>query len=196
MRSRWKNLALTSACVAALGTVGLLYAQRPFRARMAAYVTDLSARSFAQKRNIQQASVAFSGKILLPGEVFSLNEAAGPYTEARGFLPERGFAEVSLVQTPGGGVCQVASTLYQAARRAGLEIVERVPHTGPVSSVPRGEDATVVYGYADLKFRNPHPYPVKILSSLAQQQLRIEIWGKESVDKLPVYAGRIYSDRD
>lgn len=196
MRSQWKKIALASACLAALGTVGALYAQRPFRARMAAYVTDLSARSFAQKRNIQQAGQAFSGTILLPGEVFSLNDAAGPYTEARGFLPERGFAEASLVQTPGGGVCQVASTLYQAALRAGLEIVERVPHTGPVASVPRGEDATVVYGYADLKFRNPHPYPVKIVSTLAQQQLRIEIWGKESVDKAPVYGSRIDFDRN
>lgn len=182
MRRKWKILGVASAVAATLGFVGLLYAQRPFRERMAAYVTDLSARSFAQKRNIHQAGLAFSGTILMPGETFSLNQSAGPYTEARGFLPERSFAEASLIQTPGGGVCQVASTLFNAARLAGLEIVERVPHTGPVSSVPRGQDATVVYGYADLKFRNPHPYPVKIVSKVAEQQLRIEIWGKEKND--------------
>ena len=168
--------------VAVLGGVGVIYAQRPFRARMAAYVTDLSGRSFAQRQNIQRAGLSLSGKILKSGETFSLNDVSGPYTEARGFLPERSYTESQLVKTPGGGVCQVASTLYNAARRAGLEILERVPHTGPVVSVPQGEDATVVNGYADLKFRNPHPYPVKIVSKVAQQQLRIEIWGKEKND--------------
>ncbi len=166
----------------ALGASAGLYWQRPFRARMSGYVTDLSARSFAQRQNIKRAGLSVSGTILKSGEVFSLNEAAGPYSESRGFLPERSLSESRVVETPGGGVCQVASTLYNAARRAGLEIVERVPHTGPVASVPQGQDATVVYGYADLKLRNPYPYPVKIVSTVAQDQLRIEIWGKEKHD--------------
>ena len=182
MRKNWKKFAVGALVAATVGVVGTLYAQRPFRQRMAGYVTDLSARSFAQRRNIQKAGQAFSETILKSGETFSFNAAAGPYTQERGFMPERSFAERSLVQTPGGGVCQTASTLYNAARLAGLEIVERVPHTGPVASVPQGEDATIVYGYADLKLRNSHPFPIKIVSTLAQDQLRIEIWGKEKTD--------------
>ncbi len=177
-----RSAILGSLLALTLGASAWLYAQRPFPTRMSGYVTDLRARTLAQRENITRAGLSVSGTILKSGEVFSLNEAAGPYSLERGFLPERSLSEAHVVETPGGGVCQVASTLYNAAKRAGLEILERVPHTGPVESVPRGEDATVVYGYADLKFRNPYPYPVKIVSTVAQQQLRIEIWGKEKHD--------------
>ncbi|HKY62486.1 MAG TPA: VanW family protein [bacterium] len=162
-----------------LAVVGALYAARPYQVRMAAFVTDLSPRSFAQRRNIEKASLSFSETVLKSGETFSLNAAAGPYTPERGFMSERGYSEGRAIPTSGGGVCQVASTLFNAARTAGLEILERMPHTGPVSSVPSGDDATVVYGYADLKLRNPHPYPVKIVSRIGHDQLRVEIWGKE-----------------
>lgn len=167
------------ASLAALALVGGLYAARPYQIRMAAFVTDLTARSFAQRRNIEKASMSFSETVLKTGETFSLNAVAGPYTSDRGFLNERGYSEGRPIVTSGGGVCQVASTLFNAAREAGLEIVERVPHTGPVASVAQGDDATLVYGYADLKLRNPHPYPVKIISRIGQDQLRVEIWGKE-----------------
>ncbi len=162
-----------------LAVVGILYAARPYQVRMAAFVTDLTARSFAQRRNIEKASMSFSETVLKSGETFSLNLAAGPYTAERGFMNERGYSEGRPIVTSGGGVCQVASTLFNAAREAGLEILERMPHTGPVSSVPQGDDATLVYGYADLKLRNPHAYPVKIVSRIGQDQLRVEIWGKE-----------------
>jgi len=169
------------AALAALAVLGI-YLHRPFRYRMSAYVTDLSGRSPAQRENIRRAGLAFSGRVIRSGETFSLNEAAGPYTAERGFLPERTYLGDRLVQSPGGGVCQVASTLFNAAREAGLEIVERVPHTGPVLSVPQGEDATLVYGYADLKLRNPNPYPIQLVSKVVNGQLRIEIWGKERHD--------------
>ena len=179
MQTNKKILVLSFAVLAAT-IVGFCYAERPFRARMAAFVTDLSGRSLAQRENIRRAGQVISGAVLLPGETFSLNGKAGPYTAERGFLPERSFSEERLVLTPGGGVCQLASTLYNAVRRAGLQIVERVPHSHPVVSVPKGTDATLVYGYADLKFRNPHPYPVKIVSRQVGDQWLVEIWGKEN----------------
>ncbi len=161
-------------------TLGLLYHHRPFRTRMSAYVTDLGNRSEAQRRNIELAGLPIHETILQPGDSFSLNHRSGPYTERRGFRPERSFRSEQLAESPGGGVCQLASTLYNAVRLAGLRILERVPHSQPVHSVPRGMDATVAYGVADLKFKNPYPFPVQIRSKILRDQLLIEIWGKES----------------
>src|SRR4030095_17183973 len=126
---------LAAACSAAF-----LYANRPFHHRMAAFVTDLEARSIEQRINIERAGQVLSGTILKSGEVLSLKEKTGPFTEARGFLPERTFLEKKSVDQAGGGVCQLASTLYNAGLKAGLQVMERVPHSGQVHSVPKGRE--------------------------------------------------------
>lgn len=166
-----------------MASAGALYHQRPFRQRLAAYVTDLTDRSHEQRLNIERAGRNIDHVILESGAVFSLNEAAGPYTSERGFVPERSFFERHLVTTEGGGVCQLASTLFNAARLAGIQVVERITHSLPVHSVPAGQDATLAYGVADLKLKNPHPFPVQIRSKVARDQLVVEIWGKESPDE-------------
>lgn len=180
MKLNTKNLIFPILILAAGFALLTLYHHRPFRTRLAAYATDLRQRTEAQEVNIHRVGKQISGKVLHPGESFSLNQQAGPYTEDRGFLPERTYLGDQMVFTPGGGVCQVASTLFNAADLAGLRILERIPHSGTVRSVPPGKDATVAYGVADLKFLNPHPYPVKIVSRFRNEQLIMEIWGKET----------------
>src|SRR5262245_32877152 len=103
-------------------TAAFLYAHRPFSFRMSAFVTDLEARSPEQRLNIERAGQLLSGTILKSGELLSLNEKTGPFTEARGFLPERTYVERKTVDLSGGGVCQLASTLYNAGLKAGLQI--------------------------------------------------------------------------
>ena len=154
------------------------YQARPFSHRLAAFVTDLQARTPAQRHNIFQASARVDGVVLHPGKVFSFNESVGPYTEALGFLPERSVQGEQVVWSPGGGVCQVSSTLYNAAKQAGLEIMERTAHTQDVESVPPGWDATLAFGVSDLKLRNPHLYPIRMSVRTLQNQLLIEIWGQ------------------
>jgi vancomycin resistance protein VanW len=171
----WMALIFTFS----IGAAGYAYIERPFSKRMSAYVTDLGSRTPEQRRNILKAAATFQGRILQPGEIFSLNETAGPYSAERGYLPERSFRGKAVVDSDGGGVCQVASTLYNAALTAGLPILERVPHSQAVSSVPPGRDATVAYGVADLKFSNGHPFPIKLISREQGDHLLIEIWGKE-----------------
>lgn len=176
---RKKYLGLILVLLLGTGVVLYAFVSRPFSTRMAAYATDLKPRSHAQRENILKASERIDGTVLKPGGIFSLNAAAGPYSLDAGYLPERSYLAFETAETPGGGVCQVASTLYNAALRSGLEILERVPHSGPVASVPQGWDATVAYGVADLKLRNAHSYPVKIVSRLVQDQLVLEVWGQE-----------------
>lgn len=167
-------IILSSVLLIVLG----IYFFRPFKTRMIAFVTDVSARTEIQKQNIMRASGELSGIVLESGQVFSFNEQVGPYTEEKGYRPERSFVNKGVQNTSGGGICQVASTLYNAARRAGLEILERVPHSQEVESVAPGMDATLAYGVADLKFKNSYPFPIKIVSNISKDQLKIEIWGK------------------
>lgn len=182
-RSAKTLLSLTALTLLGAGSAAAMYYERPFRARMGSYVTDLSDRSYAQRLNIERAGRSLDGVIVKGGEIFSLNDRAGPYTAEHGFSPERSFVEGKTIETEGGGVCQVSSTLYNAARLAGMRMVERVLHSKAVRSVPPGMDAALAYGVADLKWENPYPFPVQIRSRLAQDQLKVEIWGKESIDE-------------
>ncbi len=161
-----------------------IYFFRPFKIRMVGFVTDLSARTLIQKQNILRAADSLSGVVLESGQVFSFNEQVGPYTEEKGYKPERSFVNKGVQNTSGGGVCQVASTLYNAVKKAGFEILERVPHSQEVESVGPGMDATLAYGVADLKFKNSYPFPIKIVSNISKDQLKIEIWGKRSSPSL------------
>ncbi len=159
--------------------VGGIYVLRPFSNQLSAFATDLTARSPAQEHNIHLAASKISDLVLKPGEIFSFNEQVGPYTREAGYQPERSYLYHQTISSFGGGVCQVASTLYNAARNAGLEVIERVPHSAEVKSVPPGFDATLAYGVADLKFKNNGNSPIKLQTRIAQNQLKIEIWGKD-----------------
>ncbi|MEW5785746.1 MAG: VanW family protein [Bacillota bacterium] len=103
--------------------------------------------------NIILATAALNNYILFPGDLFSFNAANGPRTAARGYQPAPVIVGNTVVPGLGGGVCQVSSTLYNAVLQAGLEVVERYPHSQPVGYVPPGRDATIS-DYLDFKFRN------------------------------------------
>ena len=104
--------------------------------------------------NIQLASECLEGKIIQPGETFSFNDTTGPRSEDKGYKPAGAYVNGELVAEPGGGVCQVSSTLYNAVVFAGLKTTERHAHSYEPSYVTPGEDAAVSYGGPDMKFIN------------------------------------------
>lgn len=130
--------------------------------------------------NIWLASGKIEGVLLRPGETFSFNEVVGPRTK------ERGFSEAGVIINSqhgidvGGGVCQVATTLYNAARISGMTIVERHGHSLPVHYVDKGKDAAVVYGEKDLRFCNDSDHTILIKSYFAYGKLTFKIFGKVS----------------
>jgi vancomycin resistance protein YoaR len=140
--------------VTALGVGGLEWRHRREDV-LAAMTTDLSQRTAAQRTNILQAAMSLDGTRVPAGSVFSFNATVGPRTTERGYQQALALMEGQRISSVGGGICQVSSTLYGAAKRAGCTIVRRVPHRGKVVSVPPGEDATVWYGGADLQWRPP-----------------------------------------
>ncbi len=103
--------------------------------------------------NIILATATLNNYLMLPGDLFSFNQANGPRTAERGYQPAPVIVGNTVVPGLGGGVCQVSTTLYNAVLQAELEVVERYPHSQPVGYVPPGYDATIS-DYLDFKFRN------------------------------------------
>lgn len=116
--------------------------------------------------NLKLGLSILDGTIVMPGEIFSFNTTMGDCgLSSRGFKPAATFKAGKVVQEVGGGICQVASTLYNSALKANLEIVARSNHALPVGYVKPSLDATVYYPYVDFKFKNTRNYPIKIVTS-------------------------------
>jgi vancomycin resistance protein YoaR len=128
--------------------------------------------------NVLLGSGRLDGQIIMPGQVFSFNDALGDRSEARGFRYAPVIAGGVLVEGMGGGTCQVASTLNAAAFFSGLVVAERRPHSRPSSYIKLGLDATVSYPSLDLKLKNPFDFPVVMHLGMEDGILRVEFRGK------------------
>lgn len=126
--------------------------------------TTLSGSSSNRISNVKKACGLLDGLVLMPGEIFSYNDAIGERLAENGWLPAPAYANGEVRQENGGGICQVSSTLYNAVMYADLEIVERECHQFQVGYLPWGMDATVSWGWPDFKFRNNNEYPIMIHS--------------------------------
>lgn len=143
---------------------------------IATYTTTTTSNS-NRNENIRLACEALNGAIVNPGQEFSFNDTTGARTEAKGYKPATAYLNGEIVQEPGGGVCQVSSTLYNAVIFAGLKSTERHAHSYEPSYVTPGEDAAVSYGGPDFKFVNNSDYPIAVKTSFANRELTISIYG-------------------
>lgn len=133
-------------------------------------------------RNLELACEAIDGTIIRPGQVFSFNEIVGQRTAEKGYKAAAVYSGGATVDEVGGGVCQVASTIYYVAMMADMEIVEREEHMYIVTYVPRGMDATIYWGTYDFKFRNNTDYPIRIDAATYDGQVHIAIYGTDDKD--------------
>ena len=161
-------------------------------ALLATYTTPFNPGKRGRTHNLTLAARSFTGVVLRPSQVFSVNDAVGPRLEGRGFQMAQVFIRGELVDGIGGGVCQVSSTLFNAVLLAGLKVIERSPHAETVPYVAPGRDATVAYGLKDFKFRNSGTMPIGIVSIVGPSHLTIQIYGS-AVDKKEVklYTGKL-----
>jgi vancomycin resistance protein YoaR len=139
------------------------------------YATDKKheARTF----NLRLAASKLDGHVIPPGETFDFNDVVGPRDEANGYKVAPVIAQGELVDGIGGGTCQIAGTLHGAAFFAGLDIVERHPHTRPSFYIKMGLDATVVYPTITLRLRNSFDHPVVLHETVRDGVVRAEILG-------------------
>jgi vancomycin resistance protein YoaR len=126
--------------------------------------------------NIALAASKLRGVLLNTGDEFSFNRVVGPRTRAAGYREAPVIINDEFVPGDGGGVCQVSSTLFNTALLADLKILSRTNHSAPVSYLPLGRDAAVVYGRLDLRFRNDGP-PLMIWADVRGLALTISVFG-------------------
>ena len=142
---------------------------------LSSFSTKFNKNAEARTHNMKLASIAIDNYVLEPGKTFSFNEVVGYAGPGQGYKEAVIFVEGKEEKAYGGGICQVSSTLYNAAMEAGLEIVERHPHSRAVHYVEKGKDAATSYGGVDLKFKNSHPFPVTVNTYISGESFTVEI---------------------
>ncbi|MDR0405602.1 MAG: VanW family protein [Clostridiales bacterium] len=138
---------------------------------LSAFSTTLLDKKKSRVKNITLAANAVNKAAVMPGETFSFNKTVGPRTAAKGYEKALVIMKKEKVLGYGGGICQVSTALYNAAKRAGLEIVERHEHNGEVGYVKLGDDATVTYDALDLKIKNTKEIPVKFRVTVGENSV-------------------------
>lgn len=152
-------------------------------AELARFVTFYRADAVDRSMNIALAVARLNGTIVKPGQVFSFNAAVGPRTAELGYREALEIVNGEYVPGIGGGICQVSSTVYNAGLLAGLNVVERYPHSRKPLYVEPGRDATVVYGSLDLKLRNDRKSAILIAAIAEEGALCIAIRGRAEPDE-------------
>jgi vancomycin resistance protein YoaR len=170
-------------------TADSLVAVDPSRV-LSSFETDFSKKARARVPNIRRAAEFLNGVVIEPGGVLSFNRVVGPRTFERGFRNAPVIVQDELEEGLGGGVCQVASTLFAAAMLGGLEIVTRRSHSRPSGYAPLGLDAVVIYPEVDLKLRNPYPSPVIVSARIPDDKhFRVELLGVDPPGKFEHFFG-------
>jgi len=143
---------------------------------IATYTTSYGSGDEGRNYNVELAAERLNGIIVQAGETFSFIEKIGDGSKERGFKNANVYSRAKVVQEPGGGLCQAASTLYSAVLYANLEIVTRTAHTLPVTYIPAGQDVTIS-SEIDFQFKNNQLFPIRILASTNGSTLTITLQG-------------------
>lgn len=125
--------------------------------------------------NIRLASEKINSCVIKPGQVFSFNEIVGKREYGKGYRKATILVNGEQSEDVGGGICQLSSTIYNAALKLNLEIVERHDHSGDVHYIQKGQDAAVNYGDKDLKFKNTKNYPIKFKVTVGNGKVSVSI---------------------
>lgn len=150
------------------------------------YETSLEKKEKNTLYNIQKASNEINGIILKPGDIFAFNQLIGPAEKEDGYKESTIISNGQFTSGYGGGVCQVSTTLYNAALLANLQIIERYNHSiygDATNYVPLGRDAAIYYGYKDLRFRNSLDQTIVLFCEIKNNQLLVTIYGEKFFNK-------------
>ena len=145
------------------------------------YTTAFKTSNADRSGNVRTGCKHVNGTLLYPGEQFSMYETVSPFTEENGYYMAGSYLNGQVVESLGGGICQVSSTLYNAVIRAELQVDERSPHSMIVSYVDLSSDAAIAGTYKDFKFTNNLDTPIFIEGYTTEDKhITFNIYGKET----------------
>ena len=148
---------------------------------LGSYTTSYSGGGANRILNVESGARHLNGILVRPGEEISVNAKMEPYTEENGYAAASSYESNIVVQTMGGGICQVSTTLYNALLYAELEITERYPHSMLVSYVAASRDAAIADNLLDLKFKNDQAANIYIEAVIIPfESITFNIYGKET----------------
>lgn len=154
-------------------------ALKTIRVQISQFSTAFKASDYGRVANLRTAASKVNGTVLMPGEVFSLDEKLGPRTISNGYHNAKVIVNGELTDGIAGGICQVASTIYNTTLLADLQVVERRPHSLKVAYVAPGRDATVAQGSIDYKFKNTSNTPIYIEAKVSGRNVYVAFWGQD-----------------
>ena len=147
-------------------------------ARIGYFVTRFNPGDEGRTQTVRRAIEIIDGHVLQPGAIFSVNEVVGERTADRGFGMGHVFVDGKMEVQRGGGMCQVATTLFNAAMLADLKIVERKQHVRTIPYAEPGRDATVYWGQKDFKFQNDTDAPLYVSYKTSHSRAIVSLFGK------------------
>ena len=159
------------------GSIILVKSEGYSREKLASYVTYFNQNDGGRCENIRLAAARLNGIALQPYGELSFNAVVGARTAKNGYKSAKVIVQGEFVEGIGGGVCQVSTTLYNAALLAGLTVLESYPHSLQVGYVPPSRDA-MVSSKSDLRIYNPRSETVYISSVVGVGYVRFTMCGK------------------
>lgn len=147
---------------------------------LGSFSTDFSSSGAARSKNLANGAGKINGHVLMPGEVLSGYECMQPFTTGNGYYTAAAYENGQVVDSIGGGVCQIATTLYNAALLAELDIPQRQNHSMIVTYVKPSMDAAIAGTYKDIKIANNYSTPIYVEGYTSGRTLTFTIYGKET----------------
>lgn len=148
------------------------------------FSTPLLDRSRSRVKNIRLSAKKIDRKIILPGQEFSFNNTTGSKSKKMGYEDATVIVRTPKgpkhKKAPGGGVCQLSTTIYNAVTKCCLKVTERHGHSDDVYYVVKGKDATVSYNGVDFKFINNRKYPIMLRIYVGKRTVQVRIYEKEA----------------
>lgn len=144
------------------------------------FTTDFSSSGAARSTNLTVGAEKINGHLLMPGETLSGYECLQPFTTANGYRAAAAYENGQVVDSIGGGVCQIATTLYNMALNAELEITQRQNHSMIVTYVKPSQDAAIAGTYKDIKITNNYGTPIYVEGYTSGRKLTFTVYGKET----------------
>ena len=153
---------------------------------LASFSTRYDASLRGRTSNLRMAAKNIDGTIVPAGKTFSTNGAIGPRNASAGWREAKMFVSGQIVSGTGAGICQAASTLYNAALLGNFPIVERHAHSMRVMYVPPSRDAALMWGSKDFKFRNTSGGAIRVQTLVSGGKFHVKLWGEKPTGAAPV----------